>query len=146
MYSFDEEEQKLFLSDYNEVKLDYKLALKLAIFGGFIGLHHFYLKRWILGILSILFVYTFIPLIVGFVEAFTLKSTIREMNEEKAIGIANSINLRRKMKQYSADGPSDGAVLGTAPTAGVSKVTCQYCGRKVLSTATSCPSCGGDID
>ena len=41
----------------------------LAFAGGFVGLQEFYAERWVLGILAILFCWTFIPAIVAWVEA-----------------------------------------------------------------------------
>lgn len=41
----------------------------LAFIGGGIGLQDFYMKRWVLGILDVLFCWTFIPAIVAWVEA-----------------------------------------------------------------------------
>ena len=40
----------------------------LAIFLGGIGVHHFYLGNWVLGILYLLFCWTYIPAIVGLIE------------------------------------------------------------------------------
>ncbi len=41
----------------------------LAIIGGFFGLQEFYMERWVLGILAVLFCWTCIPAVVAFVEA-----------------------------------------------------------------------------
>ena len=40
----------------------------LCFVGGFIGLQEFYRKKWVLGILAVLFWWTFIPTIVAFIE------------------------------------------------------------------------------
>jgi TM2 domain-containing membrane protein YozV len=47
-------------------------AALLALFFGGLGLHHFYLGRPILGIIYILFCWTFIPMILGVVEFFLI--------------------------------------------------------------------------
>ena len=41
----------------------------LALFGGFFGLQEFYMQRYVLGVLSVLFCWTCIPAIVAFIEA-----------------------------------------------------------------------------
>ncbi len=41
----------------------------LAIIGGFFGLQEFYMERWVLGVLAVLFCWTCIPAVVAFVEA-----------------------------------------------------------------------------
>ncbi|MDA3862240.1 MAG: TM2 domain-containing protein [Deltaproteobacteria bacterium] len=150
MYNFDAGERKEFNNRYQAEKFKYKTALILAVFGGFVGAHHFYLKRWWLGIASILFISTLIPMIAGFIEAFFLKSEIREKNEEIAVAIANSINLRRKLNRFNQE-EMQPAVRYNSPQAPgfqaqVSKVTCAYCGSKVFSSETECPNCGGEID
>lgn len=45
------------------------VAVLLALFLGGLGIHHFYMNRPWLGILCILFVWTFVPAIIAFVEA-----------------------------------------------------------------------------
>ena len=40
----------------------------LAIIGGFFGLQEFYMERWVLGVLAVLFCWTCIPAVVAFVE------------------------------------------------------------------------------
>lgn len=41
----------------------------LAIIGGFFGLQEFYMERWVLGVLAVLFCWTCIPALVAFIEA-----------------------------------------------------------------------------
>ena len=54
------------------------LAALLALFLGGIGVHHFYLGRPIMGVLYLLFCWTFIPSIAAFVEALVLLCTSDE--------------------------------------------------------------------
>lgn len=51
------------------MKKNYWCAILLALLGGWFGLQEFYLGRWFLGILAILFMWTGIPCIVAYVEA-----------------------------------------------------------------------------
>jgi TM2 domain-containing membrane protein YozV/DNA-directed RNA polymerase subunit RPC12/RpoP len=48
------------------------MAALLALFLGGFGVHHFYLGRPILGVIYLLFCWTFIPAIVAFIEALVL--------------------------------------------------------------------------
>jgi len=57
---------------------DKNVAGILAILLGGIGVHHFYLGNTGLGILYLLFSWTFIPLIVGFIEGITFFLTSAE--------------------------------------------------------------------
>ena len=47
-------------------------AVFLATFGGFLGLHHFYLRRRRLGVAYLLFFWTGVPLLLGVVDAVRL--------------------------------------------------------------------------
>ncbi len=47
----------------------------LAIFLGGIGVHHFYLGKWGLGILYLLFCWTYVPAIVGLIEGIVYLAT-----------------------------------------------------------------------
>ena len=47
---------------------DQTLAGLLAILLGGVGAHHFYLGRILLGVVYILFSWTFIPMLVGIIE------------------------------------------------------------------------------
>ena len=53
-------------------------AAIMAIFLGGIGVHHFYLGNTLLGILYLLFSWTFIPGIIGFVEGIVMIFTSEE--------------------------------------------------------------------
>ena len=49
-----------------------KVAALLAIFLGYIGIQRFYLRQYLLGVLFILFSWTYIPAIVGLIEGVVL--------------------------------------------------------------------------
>jgi len=51
------------------------VAALLALFLGGLGAHHFYLGRPILGVLYLLFCWTFIPAIIAFIEGLVLLVT-----------------------------------------------------------------------
>jgi len=148
MYHFTEAEQAEFYRDYSEVRKDPAMAIKLAIFTGFIGGHHFYMKRIWAGLASIVFCWTFIPLIEGLIEAIFLPQLVRELNEEEAVRIANSINLARQLKypgQVVELPASPGSPVERIIIKEIVKVPCKYCGSFVENTAPSCPQCGGQL-
>ena len=43
--------------------------IAIAVLGGVFGLQEFYMERWVLGVLAVLFWWTCIPAVVAFVEA-----------------------------------------------------------------------------
>ena len=60
-------------------------AILLALFLGGLGAHHFYLGKYWLGILYLLFFWTFIPAIIALFECFFLGSRVDEYNRKKFI-------------------------------------------------------------
>ena len=82
------EQKTMFQSKYNAEKKDATVAILLALFLGGLGAHRFYLRQFGLGILYVLFVWTFIPSIVAFFELFVLSGRVKRYNEQKAQEIA----------------------------------------------------------
>jgi len=149
MYRLTDSEQAEFWKEYAEVRREVRTAVLLALFGGFAGAHHFYMRRYLIFALSLLFLWTFIPLLEGWVEAIFLPNLVREHNEEHAVRIANSLTLLRQLPA----GPMAGApVPGVQPAMvervvvrEIVKIPCKYCGSLVEQTASSCPNCGGNL-
>ena len=52
-----------------EYRRNFWCFIVLCILGGFLGLQEFYCRRYILGILAILFCWTGIPWLVAYIEA-----------------------------------------------------------------------------
>ena len=50
-------------------KKSYWAFIVLCLIGGFIGLQEFYREKYFLGILAVLFCWTGIPYLVGYIEA-----------------------------------------------------------------------------
>ncbi|HOU25053.1 MAG TPA: TM2 domain-containing protein [Anaerolineae bacterium] len=76
--------QAAFLVQYNVQRKDPTTAVVLALLFGGIGLHKFYLGQTGLGILYLLFSWTFVPAIVSFFEAFALTRSVIQKNREFA--------------------------------------------------------------
>lgn len=60
-----------------------KVAALLAIFLGHLGIQRFYLRQYFLGVLSILFCWTYIPAFVGLIEGIVLLCSTNEKFETK---------------------------------------------------------------
>ncbi len=65
-----EHQRAWFYAEYEQARRDEVVGVLLAVFLGNFGLHHFYLRRTGLGVLYLLFSWTGIPAILGFIEAF----------------------------------------------------------------------------
>jgi len=83
-----DDKQALFMMQYNGVKKNPTTAVLFAVLLGGVGAHKFYMGRAGLGILYILFSWTWIPAIIGLFEAFTISRKVHNYNNQKAYEIA----------------------------------------------------------
>lgn len=83
-----QEKQMLFMMQFNSAKKNPSTAVLLALFLGGLGVHKFYMGQTGLGILYLLFCWTYIPAIVGFIEALTMAGQAGKYNQQKALEIA----------------------------------------------------------
>lgn len=87
MKQIPDDKQILFMMQYNNTKKNPTTAVLLALFLGGVGAHKFYMGDIGMGILYLLFSWTYIPAIIGLIEAFTISSTAAKYNERKAESI-----------------------------------------------------------
>lgn len=92
MQEMTENQRLMFQAEMCRARKDPTTGILLALFLGGVGAHRFYLKQTGLGILYLVFCWTFIPAIVAFVELFLIKRRVQEYN------YAMSIELAQKMK------------------------------------------------
>ncbi len=79
-----DDKRTLFILQYNNVKKNPTTAVLLALFLGGLGIHKFYLNKVGLGILYLVFCWTYIPAIVAFIEAFAISGVVANYNTKKA--------------------------------------------------------------
>ena len=84
MGKLPQDKQMMFMMQYNSVKKNPTTAVVLALFLGGLGVHKFYLNQAGLGVLYLLFCWTYIPGVIALVEAFMIASKVAEYNEKKA--------------------------------------------------------------
>ncbi|HEY0162178.1 MAG TPA: NINE protein [Edaphobacter sp.] len=123
-----EHQRAWFYAEYNQAHRDEVVGVLLAIFLGSFGLHHFYLRRNGLGILYLLFSWTGIPAILGFIEAFFMPGRVRAYNAMQAAYIASQIRASAPFA-YQPPPPASGLV-------------CAACGAVITPGAGFCPRCG----
>src|SRR6478672_2182039 len=85
--------QAVFYQQYEQARRDEVVGILLALFLGTFGIHHFYLRRTGLGILYIVFFWTGIPTVLGFIECFFMPGRVREFNAIQAAGIAAALGI-----------------------------------------------------
>jgi TM2 domain-containing membrane protein YozV len=115
-------------AEYEQARRDEVVGVLLAIFLGTFGLHHFYLRRNGLGVLYLLFSWTGIPAILGFIEAFFMPGRVRTYNAMQANYIGGQIRA--------------GSAFGYQPPIAAADLTCPACGAALSTGAGFCPRCG----
>lgn len=88
MQSLPSDKQMVFAMQFNSVKKNPSTAVLLALFLGGLGVHKFYVGQTGLGILYLLFCWTYIPAILGVIEAFTITGNVAGYNQQRATEIA----------------------------------------------------------
>ena len=84
MKDMTDPQRMMFQSEMNKLRKDRTTGLLLTLFLGGIGAHHFYLGKVGLGVLYLVFCWTLLPAIVGFIELFLIMGRIDKYNEDKA--------------------------------------------------------------
>ena len=84
-----QDKQMMFMMQYNNVKKNNTTAVLLALFLGGLGIHKFYLGETGMGILYLLFCWTYIPSIVAFFEAFVISAKVGKYNKQKAMELSS---------------------------------------------------------
>jgi len=83
----DSDDRLLFVMQYGQKKKSPTLGVLAALFLGGIGAHRFYLNEIGWGVLYLLFFWTWIPMLIAFVEAFVMPDRVRAYNLELGMGI-----------------------------------------------------------
>ncbi len=131
-----EEQQAIFYAQLAAYEKDEVAGVLLALFLGTFGLHHFYLRRNGLGILYLLFFWTGIPALLGFVECFLMPSRVRRYNLEQAMMLAANI-------RGSALPPM--ALPASQMPLSVSVRHCPSCGTVIMDGVRFCGKCGAGL-
>jgi TM2 domain-containing membrane protein YozV len=123
------EQRNWFYAEYQRASKDEVVGVLLALFLGTFGIHHFYLRRDGAGILYLLFSWTGIPAILGFIECFFMPGRVRDYNAIQSAFIS-------------------GQILASTPQATpTSPLTshCPTCSSGIDPAATFCTHCGSPV-
>jgi TM2 domain-containing membrane protein YozV len=135
--SLNDQQRAVFYAQMSVVQKDEVVGVLLALFLGSFGAHHFYLRRNGLGILYLLFFWTGIPAIAGFIECFFMPGRVRQYNMEQAALLAASL-------QGAVPGPVSGPT-GTVSAAPAITGTCSTCGAPLVAGVKFCSRCGTSV-
>ena len=91
MQDMTEQQRMIFLAQFQAVRKDEIVGVLLAVLLGHFGVHKFYMGEVGWGVLYLLFCWTGIPTLLGFVEAFFMPARVREYNWINATLIAAQV-------------------------------------------------------
>jgi TM2 domain-containing membrane protein YozV len=130
-----------FYAEYERAAKDEIVGLLLALFLGNFGVHKFYLRRNTAGVFYLLFFWTGIPAILGFIDCFFMPGNVRTYNAAQAAYIANQI-----LASPSPTGPAEASTSSGIHLPPVHAIPttqpCTACGQAINPTASFCPHCG----
>jgi TM2 domain-containing membrane protein YozV len=136
--------EAIFYQHYEAVRRDEIVGVLLALFLGGFGIHHFYLRRTGLGILYLVFSWTPIPWILGFIECFFMPGRVREFNAIQAAGIAAALGM-----QMPTWGQPLNVIVNVPPSASTAQLStltaCPRCSQTNPPASRFCSSCGGPL-
>lgn len=78
---------------YMARRKDVTPAALWALFLGGLGAHHFYLGHTLLGLVFILFCWTFIPMLISIIELCLMRVTVRQHNRQVAQNVLSEVEL-----------------------------------------------------
>ncbi len=132
--------QAVFYQQYEIVRRDEIVGILLALFLGTFGIHHFYLRRTGLGILYVIFCWSGIPTILGFIECFFMPARVREFNAIQAAGIAATLGI-----PVPGWGQPPYANAPPPPVQASTLVACPRCQHTNPPGARFCSACGSAL-
>jgi TM2 domain-containing membrane protein YozV len=95
MKDLNDQERLLFQNEFLAIRKNSTTAILLALLLGGLGIHHFYMGNVGLGVLYMIFCWTFIPAILGLIECLFMSGRVRTYNQEKAQQIAIKLKALR---------------------------------------------------
>jgi len=133
-----EQQRAWFYAEYQKASKDELVGVLLALFLGGLGVHRFYMGQIGAGVLYLVFSWTGIPSIIGFIECFLMPGRVREYNAAQAQRIAAGIMV--PVPQYSGTAESEAAAApricsACRATAQPGAVFCAQCGAGTLAAS-----------
>jgi TM2 domain-containing membrane protein YozV len=132
-----DQQRAWFYAEYQQASKDEVVGVLFALFLGNFGIHKFYLGETGWGVAYLLFFWTGIPAILGFVECFLMPGRVRAYNAGQARNIASGI-VTSGAPAVATGAPASLPALSTA-------AFCAACGGTVELGAAFCPHCGAAV-
>ncbi len=91
MRSMSEQQRMMFMAQMGAERKSAVAGVLLAFFLGGFGAHRFYLREPGLGLLYLVFCWTFVPGLIAFVECFLMPGRVRQFNSALAFQVAGQV-------------------------------------------------------
>jgi TM2 domain-containing membrane protein YozV len=143
--------QQVFQMQYESVRRDEVVGVLLALFLGWLGVHHFYLGRVGLGVLYLCFSWTGIPAILGVIECFFMPGRVRAYNAVQAAGLAAALGIAipgyMEYPGWVAPGYAQPIHVSvqTVPAGETTLVACANCQQANPAGVRFCSGCGARL-
>ena len=132
-----------FYAEYERASKDEIVGVLLAFFLGNFGVHKFYLHRNTAGVFYLLFFWTGIPAILGFIDCFFMPGNVRAYNAAQAAYIASQILASPSPAAPTEDPDRTSSAVHLPPVHAIPTTQpCTACGQAINPTASFCPHCG----
>jgi TM2 domain-containing membrane protein YozV len=89
--NLNEQQRAWFYAEYQQASKNEVVGVLFALFLGHFGIHKFYMGQTGWGVVYLLFCWTGIPTILGFIECFLMPGRVRAYNAAQAQIIASGI-------------------------------------------------------
>jgi TM2 domain-containing membrane protein YozV len=134
--NMNDQQRQWFYAEYQSAAKNEVVGVLLSLFLGHFGVHKFYMGENGWGVVYLLFCWTGIPTILGFIECFLMPGRVRAYNAAIAQTIASGI---------LASGAPGHVPSTPPPPAGLTPQMCPACGGAVQAGAAFCAKCGAGM-
>jgi TM2 domain-containing membrane protein YozV len=139
--NMNDQQRAWFNAEYERARKDEAIGFLFALFLGCFGVHHFYLRRNGLGVLYLVFFWTGITAILGFIECFFMPGRVRHYNAMQAMYISSQILGSPSQPPDQTAGQTPAQPFASTPAA----THCNACGTPLDPTAVFCNHCGAAV-
>jgi len=140
--SMNDQQRTWFYAEYQVAAKNEVVGVLLALFLGTFGIHKFYMGETGWGVLYLLFSWTGLPALIGFIECFLMPGRVRNYNAAQAQLIATGILTSGTGGPVPAQGFSTTTPPPVAPATSLTPQMCPACGGAVQAGAAFCAKCG----
>jgi len=136
--SMTDQQRACFYTEYQQAAKNELVGVLLALFLGGLGVHEFYLGQTGLGVLYLVFSWTGIPAIIGFIECFLMPSRVRAYNAAQGQRIAARLTASQPQRPSAPEAEATAVprvCTACRATAQAGAIFCARCGAGTLAAS-----------